>query len=1195
DTFWFRRSGLCRLTTSNVKREQGLAPADTPDRVSYLSLWTRMLSVQPWQRRFIGQCDAALFSKDSDLSDVDDPDDPALPLYGESGSEGEFSDSLQREMADELKESAKRGAKAVGAEKKRVDMINQVVKEKVEQYARDWKSKALPQLERKARYLWGRYITRGDSLVASLADLRDRRLKSAERSVVNSGVRTRAQAIVLCEALRATVDDIARTYWLLGLIKRPRPLPASPSVQRSANPSKRAPHLADDQDGNSGGGSSSDGLSDFIDDTEDPDGRTDAKKLVSVMAPVEAGSHVPNDDDPLAAALVETSEDDEMQHAARVDGGSLLADSSVSESSRNRGGRRNIKAIRKENDAVLSLRQQHLQADKAIQLRLAEWEDAKRAAASEGGGALARARGYGQGSGSDGDDDDDGDDEVLVSSMSAASVVSPGHDAAVHGSGSPMESGFDIDSIGTPVLVNPGRLPDQQDVMIPGLVAGHLKDHQLDGIRFMWRNIVMLSDHSSGRSETTMRGPGKGGLSAQHGCVLAHSMGLGKTLQTITLIYTLLNEIHCGNTDYSDSIFRKRRVLILCPATVQSNWASEFWKWTGVDHSLSKRKQHLALDGPLLPPPFSIPTDRPMALTERRQLLLAVRAVRAHTKRVVKQVIQYSLMKNVTMRLEALRSWHSHGGVLIMAYTAFRELMQDIGAPKATAEPSSDVQEELRRLMVDEGPSLVIADEGHTIKNPKTKLATLVNKLKTKARICLTGYPLQNNLEEYWTMVDFCFPGYLGDLGEFRNSFVNPIKNGLYIDSTPADKRQCTVRLRALQQLLETLVDRRDSSVLHHQLPRRVEYIISCPLTPVQQQLYRQYVRWFRGADMEALDRQYDSQQAGSNERLFQHGMVLLTICNHPAVCQKLLAEHRRQQEVARQKSGSGSEATSAPVVIQDDAPELVESDIVDMQSAAGGADTSVTLPSPASVLGQQMANAEWCRDTFAGLSRLVPLDDGSGGNATQVEEVRLPEHSTKVLLVLDIIRQSVKLGERVLVFSRSLPTLDYLRRIVDYTGAAWADGRAHDNDSQCTLRIDGNTPVNNRQALIDKFNEPGSRHNVFFISSGTGSIGINLVAASRVILFDVGWNPLYDEQAVARAYRYGQTRRVYVYRLLTTGTWEDRLFNNNIFKVSMTRRVVDKQTMGRHISREEMKKYFQLPPQTTAPIPADRVAALVA
>ena len=70
-------------------------------------------------------------------------------------------------------------------------------------------------------------------------------------------------------------------------------------------------------------------------------------------------------------------------------------------------------------------------------------------------------------------------------------------------------------------------------------------------------------------------------------------------------------------------------------------------------------------------------------------------------------------------------------------------------------------------------------------------------------------------------------------------------------------------------------------------------------------------------------------------------------------------------------------------------------------------------------------------------------------------------------------------------------------------------------------MRLDGNTPVGNRQNMINTFNKSDSDINLFLISLYAGSLGINLISASRVIVFDVGWNPLFDEQAIARVYRF--------------------------------------------------------------------------
>lgn len=144
----------------------------------------------------------------------------------------------------------------------------------------------------------------------------------------------------------------------------------------------------------------------------------------------------------------------------------------------------------------------------------------------------------------------------------------------------------------------------------------------------------------------------------------------------------------------------------------------------------------------------------------------------------------------------------------------------------------------LKEMLIHPGPDLVICDEGHLLKNDKTSTNEVLSNVRTLRKIVLTGTPLQNNLDEYFCMVNVVKPHLLGNRQEFTNRFSNPISNGQYVNSTQKDIEVMKRRSHVLHKLLSGVIHRADTSVLKPFLQPKYEYVIFILLTELQAKLY---------------------------------------------------------------------------------------------------------------------------------------------------------------------------------------------------------------------------------------------------------------------------------------------------------------------------------------------------------------------
>lgn len=712
-----------------------------------------------------------------------------------------------------------------------------------------------------------------------------------------------------------------------------------------------------------------------------------------------------------------------------------------------------------------------------------------------------------------------GEEDALQISSESADEDADGTAGSEESSGAHINDALNLPDAQGRVLVNINHPAEEKDLYLAPQLARAVKPHQVGGIRFLYDNLI----------ESLERYKTSGGF----GCILAHSMGLGKTLQVISFIDILLR-----NTE-------AHTVLAIVPVNTLQNWLTEFNLWVPPQEALS-------------------PDTDPAVLTGR----------------TFKVHILNDEHKTTLARAKVVEDWSRDGGVLLMGYEMYRLLSMKksfvMGKKRKSKKPAGpiiidldeeDRQQELmkgiERAIARPGPDVVICDEGHRIKNYHASTSQALKNIRSRRRVVLTGYPLQNNLIEYWCMVDFVRPDFLGTRQEFSNMFERPILNGQCVDSTPQDVRLMRYRSHVLHSLLEGFVQRRGHDVLRDQLPSKEEHVILVRLSPIQRALYTEFMNRFR--------------EAGNSGWLGLNPLKAFCVCckiwNHPDVLYEALQKENQanEQDLDLDDITSASNARCA-------APGAgLKAKVADSSNSK----VSNTLPplNSSQDRANQVITYEWAKDIMSHY------------------QTGVLENSAKMVLLFHLIDESVRRRDKILVFSQSLSTLtvieDFLSKRPMPPGIASPDAQSQNWVRNLNYyRLDGSTSASERERLINQFNDPENNTTwVFLLSTRAGCLGVNLIGANRVVVFDASWNPCHDAQAVCRVYRYGQRKPCYIYRLVCDFTLEKKIYDRQVSKQGMSDRVVDDLNPVLNFTRKEVESllhFVEEEPDNTSPVTCD-------
>ena len=425
-------------------------------------------------------------------------------------------------------------------------------------------------------------------------------------------------------------------------------------------------------------------------------------------------------------------------------------------------------------------------------------------------------------------------------------------------------------------------------------------------------------------------------------------------------------------------------------------------------------------------------------------------------------------------------------------------------------------------------PTVCVYDEGHQLKNSKSKAYEELMRIRSKFRLLLTGTPLQNNLIELSSLLGFILPDVFNEHREDLESIFSHRAKTTDESHTALLSAQRIARARSM--MAPFILRRKKHQVLKHLPPktRRVEY---CDLTSSQMELYKT----LRADHMQKMADRAAGIKSGKNTGKMATNalMDLRQAAMHPLL-------HRRAYDLPTLKKIAKVYVSQPEFRDRDE--EYVFEDLTVMNDFE---------------LHRFCTNEPFL--TKFALSGSPWMDSG------------------KVTALSTLLRTFQAAGDRVLIFSQLRLTMDILEEVLQTIDVKF-------------FRLDGNTPIDTRQDLLDQFHADESV-TAFMLSTKAGGAGINLACANKVIVFDPSFNPQDDVQAENRAHRVGQTREVEVVRLIARGTVEEQIHALGESKIKLDERVAGETGEGEAKANEEKKfeekmaaeilaKEFEMPKQ---------------
>jgi SWI/SNF-related matrix-associated actin-dependent regulator 1 of chromatin subfamily A len=405
----------------------------------------------------------------------------------------------------------------------------------------------------------------------------------------------------------------------------------------------------------------------------------------------------------------------------------------------------------------------------------------------------------------------------------------------------------------------------------------------------------------------------------------------------------------------------------------------------------------------------------------------------------------------------------------------------------------------------------IVFDEGHVLKNFQSQRYQALLKFEAKWRLLLTGTPLQNNLQELVSLMNFILPGMLSEKLETLRA----------IFKTKGDAKVTLLsqeRISRAKKMMTPFVLRRRKDQVLKDLPLKTERIEWCDMTDIQRSIYHDALQRSRKTILDAEGATPDASGTTT------------PVTNGKAVKKKTKANPRAKDKYLENSSNvlmDLRKAASHPMLFRK---------LFDDQALTAIAKQLLKEPE----FKKRGAVFEYIKEDMEVMTdaELQFFCQGYKSTRKFLQDQNCYLNAGKISVLLRLLEDYRKAERKILIFSQFTQILDILQAILKLKDIKY-------------LILTGSTAVDVRQTLVDEFTEDASIP-VFLLSTKAGGMGINLTAASVVVMFDQDFNPHNDRQAQDRAYRIGQKRDVDVVKLISRGTIEEDMLRLGETKLAL-------------------------------------------